>query len=65
MLFYLLPGIACFFYPKKVWRVFTFPFVRDGEPTKFALIWIRINGGCLLFLAGVAVVEFFTMVFGD
>ena len=52
-------GITMLRHPDRVWEFQHMFTVKNGEPTDFALLSIRIGGGCLLAVAALCAVLLF------
>jgi hypothetical protein len=54
----LVAGVLCFAWPTAMWRLEHFTSVERGEPTDWALTWIRAKGGVAAIVgAGLLVVS--------
>ena len=58
---FLVLGIFCVATPETIWQLQHIFTVKDGEPTSFALISIRVGGVIYLLLSAVIVAA---MLFG-
>ena len=58
---FLVLGIFCVATPETIWQLQHVCTVKDGEPTTFALVSIRVSGGIYLLLSAVIVLA---MLFG-
>lgn len=57
---FLVLGIFCAAAPETIWQLQHMFTVKDGEPTDFALIFIRVSGGIYLLLsAAIALAKLF------